>query len=77
MVGAAEVGPAILRYLGPPASPTLLHRRVGDRVGIVARRGHRVLALIVLEIDRGLVVHVNAMVGGGPRAAAATALGLR
>jgi len=36
-----------------------------------------VLALIVLEIDRGLVVHVDAMVGGGPRAVAATALGLR
>ena len=49
--GAADVAPGILRYLGPPASPTLLHLPVGDRVGIVALRDHRVLALVVLTID--------------------------
>ena len=51
VVGAADVGPGIMRYLGPPASPTLIHLPVGDRVGIVAMRDHRVLALIVLKIE--------------------------
>jgi RNA polymerase sigma-70 factor, ECF subfamily len=76
LVGAAEVAPGILRYLGPPASPTLLHLPVGDRIGIVAMRDHRVLALVVLKIDNGLVVHVDALAGSGPRAAVSTALGL-
>jgi RNA polymerase sigma-70 factor (ECF subfamily) len=76
VVGAAEVAPGILRYLGPPASPTLLHVPVGDRVGIVALRDRRVLALIVLKIDNGLVVHVDALAGEGPRAAVSAALGL-
>jgi RNA polymerase sigma-70 factor (ECF subfamily) len=77
VVGAAEVAPGILRYLGPPASPTLIHLPVGDRVGIVAMRDHRVLALIVLKIESGLVVHVDALAGAGPRAAVSAALGLR
>jgi RNA polymerase sigma-70 factor, ECF subfamily len=77
VVGAAKVAPGILRYLGPPASPTLMHLPVGDRVGIVALRDHRVLALIVLKIDNGLVVHVDALAGEGPRAAVSAVLGLR
>ena len=77
VVGAADVGPGIMRYLGPPASPTLIHLPVGDRVGIVAMRDHRVLALIVLKIDNGLVVHVDALAGEGPRAAVSAVLGLR
>jgi RNA polymerase sigma-70 factor (ECF subfamily) len=77
VVGAANVAPGILRYLGPPASPTLLHLPVGDRAGIVALRDHRVLALILLTIDNGLVVHVDALAGEGPRAAVSAALGLR
>jgi len=78
VVGVAQVAPGILRYLGPPASPTLLHLPVGDRVGIVALRDHRVLAMILLKIDNnGLVVHVNAFAGEGPRAAVSAALGLR
>jgi RNA polymerase sigma-70 factor (ECF subfamily) len=78
VVGAANVAPGILRYLGPPTSPTLLHLPVGDRVGIVAMRDHRVLALVLLTIDdTGLVVHVDAFAGEGPRAAVSTALGLR
>lgn len=76
VVGAAEVAPGILRYLGPPASPTLLHLPVGDRIGIVAMRDHRVLALVVLTVDNGLVVHVDALAGKGPRAAVTAALGL-
>jgi RNA polymerase sigma-70 factor (ECF subfamily) len=76
-VGAPEVAQGILRYLGPPASPTLLHLPVGDRVGIVAMRGRRVLALVLLTIDDGLVVHVEALAGPGPRAAVSAALGLR
>ena len=52
VVGAAEVAPGILRYLGPPASPTLLHLPVGDRIGIVALRDHRVLALVLLDDRR-------------------------
>jgi RNA polymerase sigma-70 factor (ECF subfamily) len=76
-VGAAEVAPGILRYLGPPASPTLLHLPVGDRIGIVAMRDHRVLALVLLTIDNGLVVHVDALAGEGPRAAVSAVLGLR
>ena len=76
VVGAANVAPGILRYLGPPASPTLLHLPVGDRIGIVALRDHRVLALVVLTIDDGLVVHVDALAGEGPRAAVRAALGL-
>jgi hypothetical protein len=35
-----------------------------------------VLALVLLTIDNGLIVHVNALVGPGPRAAVSTALGL-
>jgi RNA polymerase sigma-70 factor (ECF subfamily) len=76
LVGSAAVAPGILRYLGPPASPTLLHLPVGDRVGIVAMRDHRVLALVLLTIENGLVVHVDALAGEGPRAAVSRALGL-
>jgi RNA polymerase sigma-70 factor (ECF subfamily) len=76
VVGSAEVGPGILRYLGPPASPALLYLPVGDRVGIVAMRDHRVLALVLLTIENGLVAHVDALAGEGPRAAVSTALGL-
>jgi RNA polymerase sigma-70 factor (ECF subfamily) len=76
VTGAAAVAPGILRYLGPPASPTLLHLPVGDRVGIVALRDHRVLALVLLTIENDLVVHIDALAGAGPRAAVSAALGL-
>jgi RNA polymerase sigma-70 factor, ECF subfamily len=76
LVGAAEVAPGIMRYLGPSASPTLLHLPVGDRIGIVAIRDRRVLALVLLTIDNGLVSHVDALAGPAPRAAVSTALGL-
>ncbi|MCU1488014.1 MAG: polymerase sigma-70 factor, partial [Actinomycetia bacterium] len=75
-IGAADVAPGILRYLGPPASPTLLHLPVGDRVGIVAMRDHRVLALVLLRLEDGLVVHVDALTGEAPRAAVSSVLGL-
>src|SRR5207244_2931846 len=77
VTGASEVASGIMRYLGPPASPPLLHLPVGDRVGIVALRGQRVLALVLLKIENGLVVHVDALAGEGPRAAVAAVLGLR
>lgn len=77
LVGATHIAPAILRYLGPPAAPTLVHLPVGGRVGIVALRDRRVLALVVLKVDNGLVVHIDALAGPGPRAAVSTALGLR
>jgi RNA polymerase sigma-70 factor (ECF subfamily) len=77
VVGASEVATGILRYLGPPASPMLLHLPVGDRIGIVALRDHQVLALILLKVDNGLVVHVDALSGRGPRAAVSGLLGLR
>jgi RNA polymerase sigma-70 factor (ECF subfamily) len=76
-VGATDVAPGILRYLGPPASPTLLHLPVGDRIGIVALRDHQVLALVLLTIENGLVVHVDALAGEAPRAAVTAVLGLR
>jgi RNA polymerase sigma-70 factor (ECF subfamily) len=76
-LGAAAVAPGILRYLGPPVSPTLLHLPVGDRIGIVALRDHRVLALVLLTIDNGLVVHIDALAGEAPRAAVSEVLGLR
>ena len=76
VVGADNVGPGILRYLGPPASPTLLHLPVGDRIGIVAMHDRRVLALVLLTIQEGLVVHVDALARPGPRAAVSAALGL-
>jgi RNA polymerase sigma-70 factor (ECF subfamily) len=76
LVGAAQVAPQLLRYLGPPASPTLLHIPVGDRVGIVALHGHRVAAMVVLTIVDDLIVHMHALAGAGPRAAVAAALGL-
>jgi RNA polymerase sigma-70 factor (ECF subfamily) len=75
-VGADAVAPGILRYLGPPASPTLLHLPVGDRVGVVAMRDHRVLALVLLRVEGGLVVHVDALTGEAPRAAVSSVLGL-
>jgi RNA polymerase sigma-70 factor (ECF subfamily) len=77
VVGADKVAPGILRYLGPPVSPTLLHLPVGDRIGIVALHDHRVLALVLLTIEDGLVVHVDALAGEGPRAAVSAVLGLR
>jgi RNA polymerase sigma-70 factor (ECF subfamily) len=77
VVGATAVAPGILRYLGPPASPALLHLPIGDRIGIVALRDRRVLALVLLTIENGLVVHVDALAGEGPRAAVSAALGLR
>ncbi len=76
LIGAAEVTPQLLRYLGPPASPTLLHLPVGDRVAIVALRGRRVVALVVLTVDDGLIVDVDALAGDGPRAAVSAALGV-
>jgi RNA polymerase sigma-70 factor (ECF subfamily) len=75
-VGADEVAAGILRYLGPPASPTLLYLPVGDRIGIAAVRDHTVLALLLLRLDRGLVGHVDALAGPGPRAAVSAVLGL-
>ena len=77
VVGAPAVAGGILRYLGPPASPTLMRLPVGDRVGVVALRDRRVLALILLTVRGGLVVHVDALAGEGPRAVVAAALGLR
>jgi RNA polymerase sigma-70 factor (ECF subfamily) len=76
VVGADKVAPGILRYLGPPASPMLLHLPVGDRIGIVAMHDRRVLALVLLTISDGLVVHVDALAGQAPRAAVTAALGL-
>ena len=76
VVGAGNVAPGILRYLGPPASPTLLHLPGGDRIGIVALRDHQVLALVLLTIDDGLVVHITALAGPAPRAAVGAILGL-
>jgi RNA polymerase sigma-70 factor, ECF subfamily len=75
-VGATDVAAGILRYLGPPASPTLLHLPVGDRAGIVALRDHRVLALVLLTIENGLVAHIHALAGPTPRAAVTAILGL-
>jgi RNA polymerase sigma-70 factor (ECF subfamily) len=77
VIGAEQVAPGILRYLGPPTSPTLLHLPVGDRIGIVAMRNHHVLALVLLTLDNGLIVHVDALAGEGPRATLSAALGLR
>ncbi|TML14131.1 MAG: RNA polymerase subunit sigma, partial [Actinobacteria bacterium] len=50
---------------------------VGAADGIVALRKRRVLALVLLTIENGLVVHVDALAGEGPRAAVSAALGLR
>jgi len=76
VVGADDVAPQILHYLGPPKSPTLLHLPVGDRIGIVALRDRRVLALVLLTVEDGRVVHVDALAGKGPRAAVSAMLGL-
>jgi RNA polymerase sigma-70 factor (ECF subfamily) len=76
LVGAELVGPGILRYLGPPGSPTMVHLPIGDRIGIVALRRGQVLALVLLTVRAGLIVHIDALAGAGPRAAVATALGL-
>lgn len=76
LTGAAQVAPVLMSYLGPAASPELLHLPVGDRIGIVAMRDHRVLALVLLTIEDGLVAHIDALAGRGPRAAVSAALGL-
>ena len=39
-------------------------------------RDRRVLALVLLTIDNGLVVHVDALPGEGPSAAVSAVLGL-
>jgi RNA polymerase sigma-70 factor (ECF subfamily) len=77
VVGSAGVASGILHYLGPPASPTLLHLPVGNRIGIVALRDHRVLALVLLTVDNDRIVHVDALAGPAPRAAVSAALGLK
>jgi RNA polymerase sigma-70 factor (ECF subfamily) len=76
VTGAAPVAAGVMRYLGPPASPDLLHLPVGDRVGIVAMHDRRVLAIILLTLRDGLVVHIDALAGKGPRAAVSSVLGL-
>jgi RNA polymerase sigma-70 factor (ECF subfamily) len=76
-VGAQAIAPLILGYLGPPASPTLIHLPMGDRLGIVALRDRRVLALIVLTVENGLVADIETLASPGPRAAVSTVLGLR
>jgi RNA polymerase sigma-70 factor (ECF subfamily) len=76
VVGSANVAAGILHYLGPPDSPTLLHLPVGNRIGIVALRDHRVLALVLLTVHHERIVHVDALAGPAPRAAVSTALGL-
>ncbi len=76
LTGANLVGPGILRYLGPTIAPTLLHLPIGDRIGVVAMHHRRVLALVLLTIHRGLVVHVEALTGDEPRAAVSRSLGL-
>jgi RNA polymerase sigma-70 factor (ECF subfamily) len=77
VVGAAEVAPGILRYLAPPASPRLLQVPAGHRIGIVAMRDRHVLALVLLTVENGLVVHIDALAGKGPRAAVSAVLGLQ
>lgn len=77
VAGAADVAAGILRHLGPPTPPTLLHLPVGDRAGIVALRDHRAIALVLLTIENGLVAHVHALSGPTSRAAVTAALGLR
>lgn len=42
------------------------HVRRHDRIGIDAMGGRRVLALLLLTIDNGLVVHVDALAGKLP-----------
>ncbi len=76
VTGASEVAAGILRYFGPPASPTLLYLPVGDQLGIVALRERKVLALVLLTIDNGLVAHVHTLAGPTPRAAVTAILGL-
>jgi RNA polymerase sigma-70 factor (ECF subfamily) len=76
LVGAGEVAPGLLRYLGPPASPTLLHVPVGDRIGIVVLGNRGVRALVLLTIDAGVVAHVDVLAGEAPRAAVSAALGV-
>ncbi|MDQ6726644.1 MAG: sigma-70 family RNA polymerase sigma factor [Actinomycetota bacterium] len=77
LVGADVVAPGILHYLGPPASPSLLQLPVGDRIGVVAMRDRQVLALVLLTIGHGLIVHIDALAGRAPRAAVSAVLGLR
>ncbi len=76
VVGADLVAPGILRYLGPPVGPTLVHVPVGDGVGIVALRDHTVLALVVLTIEADRVVHVEALAGAAPRTTISRVLGV-
>jgi hypothetical protein len=66
-VGPADVTPGILRHPARPASPTLLHLPVGDRIGIGALRDRRVLALVLLTIADGLVVYIDGWQGGPAR----------
>ena len=40
-----------------------MHLPVGGRVGIVALRDRRVLALVVFTVDNGLVAHIEALAG--------------
>lgn len=76
LVGAAQVAPGILRYLGPPASPALVHLPVGGRIAVVAMHDRHVLALVLLTLGDGLVTHIDALAGRGPRAAVSAVLGL-
>jgi RNA polymerase sigma-70 factor (ECF subfamily) len=76
LFGAPAVARGILHYLGQ-GSPTLLHMPVGERIGIVTLDGHEVLALVLLTVREGRIVHLEALAGPGPRAAVGAALGLR
>jgi RNA polymerase sigma-70 factor, ECF subfamily len=75
-VGAAAVAAGVLRYLGPPASPTLVSVPADVGAGIVVARGGRVLALVLLTFDGPAVTRIDALTSPGVRDAVGRMVGL-
>jgi hypothetical protein len=79
VLGARAVGEGqvrILRYFGPPASPTLVSVPTDAGSGIVVARDGRVLALVLLTIDGPAVTRIDALTSSEVREAVGRMVGL-
>lgn len=60
--GRDIVGPQLLGYLGPESGATLVSLSAGADAGIVALVDGRIVALVTLGIEGGVVDHIHALV---------------
>lgn len=61
-VGAPQVAEGVMRFFQPSSGTTLLARTVNGEPGIVALRGGRVFAVLVLTVSNGRITRLYAQV---------------